>query len=155
FYIPATSLLYTLSLHDALPILEVTVSAAGYESASYRLTVPTNDIGRLDFSIRKIKLSQIEMQNIDVAATKYGAYENVLVRGQIVNLGEEKESVIVQAKILDHQGNVVDQFTVIENPSGANQSYELDVDEQKEIELNWNTSAHAPGQYKVVLSAFS
>lgn len=135
--------------------IEVTVSAAGYESASYRLTVPTNDIGRLDFSIRKIKLSQIEMQNIDVAATKYGAYENVLVRGQIVNLGEEKESVIVQAKILDHQGNVVDQFTVIENPSGANQSYELDVDEQKEIELNWNTSAHAPGQYKVVLSAFS
>lgn len=133
----------------------VIVSAAGYETQSYVISTPQNEIARYDFSLKKIIRSQIEIKDLSVSATKYSAYENVSVIGQIINLGEERDSVFIQAKILDDQDKIIDQFTLADDPSGANQSYDLGVNEQKAIDLSWNTSAHIPGQYKIILSAYS
>lgn len=133
----------------------VIVSAAGYETQSYVVSTPQNDIARYDFSLKKIILSQIDIVNFASSRNSLKAFEVTTFSGTIKNSGEETDEVVVQAQIWAPDGQLVQEIAISDELAGDSHVFAIAPGEIKNIGFEWNTSANKPGAYRIAVNAFS
>lgn len=131
----------------------IAVSASGYESTNFDLTLSQSATTRKDFPIKKIKLSQIQFEDLSLSKQSYQAYEDVSVTGKLKNAGSEADEVIVQAQILKQDGSILEEFTI--HDQNDQETFTVNPGESKAFTFNWFTQIYSPGQYSILFNVYS
>lgn len=131
----------------------IAVSASGYETTNFDLTLSQSATTRKDFPIKKIKLSQIQFEDLLLSKQSYQAYEDVSVTGKLKNTGSEADEVTIQAQILKQDGSILEEFTI--HDQNDQETFTVNPDEIKSFAFNWFTQIYSPGQYSILFNVYS
>lgn len=136
-------------------VFALAAEAEGYQLANSQIHIAEHGRILLDVPLRKIKVSNVALTQLSLDKPAYGAYEVVRLNGAVHNRGAETAEVVIQAQVVNPLGITVEEFVVSHEIATGIQALSLTPNEEADFTAFWATQSYSPGQYKIVLTAYS
>lgn len=136
-------------------VFALAVEAEGYQLANAQIQIAEYGRVLLDVPLHKIKVSNVALKQLSLDKPTYGAYEVVRLNGAIHNRGIEVEEVVIQAQVINPLGITIEEFVISHDMAAGIQALPLAPDEETDFTTTWATQSYSPGQYRILLAAYS
>ena len=134
-------------------IFELKTSAPGYFGKSLNLTNQYHGAYTVDFSLVASRAANTGIVSVSTDRTSYQAYADVAISADILNTDTLPVTIAANVTVLNPQGDVLASLPVTENDVAGNASTKITFQPgiAKSVNIKWNTSSRAPGDYSVIV----
>jgi hypothetical protein len=137
--------------------ITVTAKSIGYITSTRQLTIvePTNI--NLDVNLTRAVVEQLDITNLTTTKIEYASYETVDIVVTLQNSGTLPKNVRLYLKVENSNGNVLEQYPVVQIPLGSNQAdatVYVDTNASVSTAAQWKTKYHDPDVYRIIVQAF-
>jgi hypothetical protein len=137
----------------------VEINAVGYFGASSEVDIELGSTLVANASLHRAAASGIEINEMRASTGEvYEAYSEVELDVGFLNTGDKPVSVRLYLKVVNSNGEVVEQYPTVSVPMGGSVSDAFEILEpgvQTEKEVEWHITGHRPDTYNLIVQAYS
>lgn len=135
---------------------DLTTTKSGYFTKTTQINVSGFGEVRHDFDLREILPSELQILSLETSSLEYNSNQEVEIDVTLKNTSSSQIGTRLFIKIINEQGEIVENEPVIHVPIGGSISDAIEMvpaNDQLAIEVPWYTRSYSAGIYTIVISA--
>lgn len=133
----------------------ILASATGYLTASRQISLSAPGNVSVDIELQRAETGGLKMLDVTSDRTSYDAYSEVALAATLQNSSDRPRVVRLYLNVYDAANEMIEQRAAVMTEDDPTTTYvTVAPGTDQTAPAYWNTSGHAPGQYRLVVQAF-